>query len=73
MYICICKSVTDHDIKAAVAEGVQTLEELTETLGCASQCGKCQRIAQRVLDTALNEQMPYNLLSDSTRVTFATV
>ncbi|MEM7020918.1 MAG: (2Fe-2S)-binding protein [Pseudomonadota bacterium] len=56
MYICICKSVTDHEIKTAVAEGINSFPELSETLGCSTQCGKCERIAQKVMNKALTEQ-----------------
>jgi len=50
MYICICKSVTDKQIRRAAARGVDNLYELRESLGVASGCGTCAGSAQEILD-----------------------
>jgi len=50
MYICICKSVTDKQIRRAVAQGADNLYELRESLGVASGCGTCAGAAQEILD-----------------------
>jgi bacterioferritin-associated ferredoxin len=50
MYICICKSVTDKQIRRAAAQGADNLYELRETLGVASGCGSCAGAAQAILD-----------------------
>jgi bacterioferritin-associated ferredoxin len=52
MYICICKSVTDKQIRRAAANGVDNLYELRETLGVAAGCGRCASMAKDVLDKA---------------------
>ncbi|PKM22192.1 MAG: (2Fe-2S)-binding protein [Gammaproteobacteria bacterium HGW-Gammaproteobacteria-14] len=41
MYICLCKGVTDGQIRAAVSSGCDTLKSLRSGLGVGSQCGKC--------------------------------
>ncbi|MFT6276087.1 MAG: bacterioferritin-associated ferredoxin, partial [Halioglobus sp.] len=41
MYVCICKGITDTQIRAAVEDGASSLREVRNTLGVASQCGKC--------------------------------
>jgi len=43
MYVCICKSVTDKQIRRAAAKGVDNLYELRANLGVAAGCGKCAR------------------------------
>ncbi len=52
MYVCICKSVTDKQIRRAAARGVDNLLELREDLGVASGCGTCAGAAQEILDDA---------------------
>lgn len=49
MYICICKQVTDKQIKAAINEGARSIRDLRSELGVASQCGQCGRCAKAIL------------------------
>ena len=49
MYVCICKSVTDKQIRRAAARGVDNLYELRESLGVAAGCGTCASHAQEIL------------------------
>lgn len=52
MYVCICNSVTDKQIRRAAAKGVDNLYELRESLGVASCCGSCAGDAQEILDAS---------------------
>jgi len=52
MYVCICKAVTDREIRKAAAKGADNLYELRESLGVASGCGGCADHAQEILDEA---------------------
>jgi bacterioferritin-associated ferredoxin len=56
MYVCICNGVTDKTIRAAAADGVSSLAELTMRTGCAGTCGACADFAEQVL----HEAMPRN-------------
>jgi bacterioferritin-associated ferredoxin len=57
MYICICKKVTDHQIRKAVLENeVQSLRELRLRLGACGQCGKCAPDTQAILREAVAER-----------------
>lgn len=51
MYICICNSVTDRDIRAAVEAGAGSLDDLRDRLGVASCCGSCACDAEALLGT----------------------
>jgi len=53
MYVCLCKGVTDHTIRNAVADGVTSMRELRQMYGVASQCGCCKSCAKEVLAEAL--------------------
>lgn len=50
MYVCICKSVTDKQIRRAASRGVDNLYELRESLGVAAGCGSCADMAQEILN-----------------------
>ena len=50
MYVCVCKAVTDKQIRRAAARGVDNLYELRESLGVASGCGGCADTAESILD-----------------------
>jgi len=42
MYVCTCKSVSDHQIRQAVAQGARGFGDLsTRFVGIGIECGKC--------------------------------
>lgn len=49
MYVCLCHAVTERDIRAALAEGVRTLEELAALTGCGTGCGCCRELARSLI------------------------
>jgi len=53
MYVCVCKAVTDSDIRQAVDGGVRSMRQLTRETGCSSQCGSCAQLAKSVLNEAV--------------------
>ncbi len=54
MYVCLCKSVTDHEIRRLVhTRGVHTVRQLRDETGATSQCGKCARCAHQVIKDEL--------------------
>lgn len=52
MYVCICRQITCGQIRAAAGEGMNTVRELKQQLGVASQCGKCAGCARGILEQA---------------------
>ena len=58
MYICICKNVTDRQIRQAVyQQDVRSVRELRACLGACDQCGKCVRDARDIILGATSEKM----------------
>ena len=57
MYVCLCKGVTDRQIKAAINDGACSMGHLRKTLGVASQCGKCSTSARELLQAAQTESV----------------
>ncbi len=55
MYVCICKGITDTQIRAAVQDGASSLREVNSSLGVASQCGKCGIMARDIVRESLND------------------
>ena len=49
MIVCVCRRVSDHQIRQAAAQGAHSLECLQFDLGVATQCGRCADCASRVL------------------------
>ena len=64
MYVCLCKGITDTQIRASVQDGATSMREVSSTLGVASQCGKCGVLARDIVRESLddlegNEQLFY--------------
>lgn len=55
MYVCICKGITDHQIKDAVFGGANTLKDVRKQLGAASQCGKCGIMTKQIIEDTLKD------------------
>jgi bacterioferritin-associated ferredoxin len=62
MYVCICKAVTDRQIRQAVELGATTLDDLKEGLGVATGCGKCAAFASALLEQELEAQIEHALV-----------
>ena len=41
MYVCLCAGVTDGEIKAAIRDGAETVEEIMYCTGAETGCGSC--------------------------------
>jgi len=49
MYVCVCKAVTDSQIKTAIANGVCTRKQLFQCFGVGGDCGKCNKQVKELL------------------------
>ncbi|HEY4068192.1 MAG TPA: (2Fe-2S)-binding protein [Burkholderiaceae bacterium] len=49
MIVCVCRRVSESQIRQAAAAGADSLECLQFDLGVATQCGRCADCATRVL------------------------
>ncbi len=59
MYVCICKAVSDQDIKDAVANGVEDLGSIQAHLGAATGCGACTEYTLQIINEALASKLSY--------------
>jgi bacterioferritin-associated ferredoxin len=53
MIVCVCKAVSDRQIRVAVKGGASSLRDLTRELGVGTCCGKCVPEAKAALSASL--------------------
>ncbi len=53
MYICVCKGVTDSEIKREIEQGACSMDDLCCRLDIGNNCGQCSQLAQEILDSRL--------------------
>lgn len=58
MYVCLCRGVTDSQIRQVVANGASSLREVNSILGTASQCGKCGLTTRDIVNQLLSQTQP---------------
>ncbi|MFL2840496.1 MAG: bacterioferritin-associated ferredoxin [Pseudohongiellaceae bacterium] len=51
MYVCLCKAVTDSQIKESINGGASSFAEVRKHLGVSTQCGKCMQQAKSIVET----------------------
>ncbi len=49
MYVCVCKAVTDSQIKQAIDQGAKSRRCLYKSLGVGGDCGKCNFQVKEIL------------------------
>jgi bacterioferritin-associated ferredoxin len=54
MIICVCKAISDRQIRTAVKNGATSLRHLTRDLGVGTCCGKCVPEAKAALSASLD-------------------
>ena len=49
MYICLCRAVTESEVRAVVAEGAADTEQVVERSGAGTGCGGCRSALRDLL------------------------
>ncbi len=52
MILCICQSVTDRDVDAAIRGGARSVAAVTRACGAARDCGGCRPAIERRIESA---------------------
>ncbi len=55
MYVCLCRGITDQDIKDAVANGAESYREIRDFLDLGTCCGRCAPEAKNIINEELAE------------------
>ena len=53
MYICSCKAVKERTVRAAIASGASTLDEVGRRCGAGTVCGGCHELIDELLGQAV--------------------
>ena len=54
MYVCLCRGITDQDIKDAIADGAESYREVRELLYLGTCCGRCAPEAKSIINEELS-------------------
>lgn len=49
MYVCICRQVTDHQIREFCQRTGASLRDVRESMGVGTECGRCVQVARSVV------------------------
>ena len=49
MYVCLCRGITDQDIKDAIANGAESYREIRDLLDLGTCCGRCAPEARAII------------------------
>jgi bacterioferritin-associated ferredoxin len=55
MILCICQSVTDREVEAAIRDGAHSVPAVTRACGAAADCGGCRRAIELRIGRACGE------------------
>ena len=55
MLVCICRGITDKDIKNEIFEGASNFKNIAVKLGVGSCCGQCVSYAKDLVNDTLTE------------------
>ena len=55
MYVCLCRGITDQDIKEAVASGAESYREIRDMLDLGTCCGRCAHEARAIISDEVAE------------------
>lgn len=47
--ICYCLNVNEDEIKTAISDGAETLDDIKEATGAGTACGACTKRIEKVL------------------------
>jgi len=53
MFVCLCKGVTDRTIRAEVARGACSAEEIAACTGAGTKCGSCRDEVAAIVEQEL--------------------
>lgn len=61
MYVCLCKRITDGQIRQSRMGGVASFDQLQQLLGVSTQCGCCEELARNVFEESIETAVESNL------------
>lgn len=62
MYVCLCKGVTDGQIKDLASKGVRCVNEVGRCSGAGTRCGSCRTTIAKLLESEPSSAAPVRRL-----------
>ena len=62
MYVCICRAVTDRDVKMAIDAGADSVAAVTKACCAGDDCGACHGAIEQMIAERREKRLP--LLSE---------
>ena len=56
MFVCLCKAITDHEIRDAVDQGVTSFADMQSHLNVSTVCGGCSCEVKLVMEKKLKAE-----------------
>jgi bacterioferritin-associated ferredoxin len=50
MLICLCRGLSERDLRGLVAAGLRSTEEISQSCGAGGDCGACLSTIDRLVD-----------------------
>jgi bacterioferritin-associated ferredoxin len=50
MYVCVCRAVTEENVKAAIRAGAKSVEAVTAACCAGDDCGACHETIETMID-----------------------
>ncbi|MET0660803.1 MAG: (2Fe-2S)-binding protein [Steroidobacteraceae bacterium] len=56
MYVCVCRAISERQIRESVHRGASSLEEVKRLLPVASCCGCCEETARELVQSEVRSK-----------------
>jgi bacterioferritin-associated ferredoxin len=56
MYVCVCRAVTDKQVRAALEGGAETLEAVRAACSAGGDCGGCHGVIEEMIQVHLEDK-----------------
>ncbi|MEE2729550.1 bacterioferritin-associated ferredoxin [Ketobacter sp.] len=56
MYICLCKDITDHQLRESIRQGACDFSQVRRRCQVGAKCGKCMQEARMIVQNELSIQ-----------------
>ena len=53
MYVCLCRAITDRQVRESVENGASTFREVRDELNLGTCCGRCVPESRTLIDETL--------------------
>jgi bacterioferritin-associated ferredoxin len=50
MFVCVCRAVTDSQVREAIGGGATTLDAVTRACGAGGDCGACHNMIEDMVE-----------------------